>query len=197
MKKYVLGITGGIASGKSTLSKLLSSRGVKIIDADVISAGILNKGSGAYDKVREAFPQCFIGDELNRRALGNIVFNDKIQLKKLNEITHPAIINEIVKKVQCNEGIVCIDAALLFETGLNEHCDSVWCTFAPDEVRIQRIMDRNGLSYDEAKARVESQMTDEKRLSLSDLAIDTTVEWDEYASFVLDNLSKLIKENDL
>lgn len=177
--KFVLGITGGIASGKSTVSSYLASKGVKIIDADKISRDIMKKGKPAYDIVMREFPACVKEGQIDRRALGNIVFNDECELKKLNSITHSLIVKDI-KRLLCERGdLFAIDAALLFETRLNVLCDRVLCITAPLDLRISRIMKRDGLTKEEAVSRINSQMPDEERTPLCDYVINSDMRIDE------------------
>ena len=194
LKKRVLGITGAIASGKSTLSAHLKERGLSVIDADKISKGILKEGKSAYDIVMREFPECVIEGTIDRRALGNIVFSDAKQLKKLNAITHPLIVEEITEQVQSCAGHCAIDAPLLFETGLQSLCDEVWCVYAPEDVRIDRICKRDGLTPDEAKLRIHSQMSDAVRLKLADRTFDSSRGLDEFLSEADSALDDFVKE---
>lgn len=193
--RFVVGITGGIASGKSTVSSYLDSRGVQIIDADKISRNIMKKGKPAYDIVMREFPRCVKEGQIDRRTLGNIVFHDEQQLLKLNRITHPLIIEEIRHLLNKDEGLFVLDAALLFETGLNELCDKVICVTAPNELRIKRIIKRDGLEKEEAIARIKSQMLDEKRMELCDYVINSDKDIGDLYREVETIFDKMLKEH--
>ena len=181
--KRVLGITGGIASGKSTLSAHLKKRGFKLIDADEISRNILKKGEEAYDIVMKEFPECVRGGEIDRRVLGNIVFNDDAQLMRLNGITHPRIVRRIVDEAGKSDGPCVIDAALLFETGLDDVCDEVWCVCAPEELRVERICRRDGLTPEEARMRISSQMSDAERARRCDRIFDSSLPLERFLAW--------------
>ena len=193
--RFVVGITGGIASGKSTVSSYLDSRGVDIIDADKISRNIIKKVKPAYDIVMREFPRCVKEGQIDRRTLGNIVFHDEQQLLKLNRITHPLIIEEIRHLLNKDEGLFALDAALLFETGLNELCDKVICVTAPNELRIKRIMKRDGLEKEEAIARIKSQMPEEKRMELCDYVINSDKDIGDLYREVETIFDKMLKEH--
>lgn len=197
MNRFVLGVTGGIASGKSTLCNKLAKMGVYVIDADKVSASILKKGTWAYDEVIRAFPKCFICGELNRRALGSIVFSDEEALKKLNNIMHPVIVEQIKQDVLSHSGIICIDAALLYETGLDKLCNKTWCVTAPIKVRIDRIIERDGLSSKEAANRIKSQNEDEYRLSKCDYVFDSSIEQERYDAALKKEIESIFKEINL
>ena len=132
MVLLIVGLTGGIASGKSTVSLLLKNKGAVIIDADEISRNILIPGKPAWTKVIEHFGEKVLRDDKNidRKKLAQIVFSDKKELELLNSITHPIIIEEIKRQLEyykkVDEEVVVIDAALLLELGLNSLVDEVW-----------------------------------------------------------------------
>lgn len=193
MKDYVLGVTGGIASGKSTLTTVLKEKGAFIIDADIISREILKAGEPGYEKVKKAFENCFLPNgELERSMLAKEVFTNKESLKILNEITHPLIIRKI-KEILCDtSGLRVIDAALLFETGLNSLCDEIWCVTAPVSERIYRLKIRNGYTREEAEKRIASQKDDEEICALSDVVISSKGDISEYKMHVLKLYEELI-----
>ena len=193
MKDYVLGVTGGIASGKSTLTTVLKEKGAFIIDADIISREILKAGEPGYEKVKKAFENCFLPNgELERSMLAKEVFENKESLKILNEITHPLIIRKI-KEILCDtSGLRVIDAALLFETGLNSLCDEIWCVTAPVSERIYRLKIRNGYTREEAEKRIASQKDDEEICALSDVVISSKGDISEYKMQVLKLYEELI-----
>lgn len=174
----IIGLTGGIAAGKSQVSRILSELGAIIIDADVIAREIVEKGTSTWEEIRDEFgEEYFLADgSLNRKKLGKLVFSDKHALRKLNDITHPAIRNSIISrldelKTQDYKGVVVVDAALLLEVGWDDLVDEVWVVDAPLGIRITRLMDRDGLSREEALNRINSQMTQEEKNEKADKII--------------------------
>ena len=160
----IIGLTGGIASGKSTVSEELKKCGIEIIDADAISRTLLEKDGPAYHQTIEAFPEYVKENgEIDRRALGAHVFADENELKKLNAITHPIIVSEVRRKAEAAENCAVIDAPLLIEVGLDKICDEIWLITADRETRIARIIARNGLSREEAEDRIDRQMPEEEK----------------------------------
>ena len=157
--RYVIGLTGGIACGKSAVSHVLRELGAGIIDADRIGHEVLYAGQEAYSQVVQAFGQEILNEqgEIDRKRLGAMVFAEKKKLSQLNSITHPHIINNIVKQIEAGDGIIVLDAALLFETGLDALCDEIWLVMAKKEEQLRRILLRDGLSRQAAERRVQSQ----------------------------------------
>ena len=171
--KKVIGLTGGIASGKSTVSKKLKELGCYIADADEVSRTLLYPGGAAFEEAKRVFSE-FVGKDglFDRRALGAHVFSDKEALLKLNSITHPVIVKLISEDIKDRNGIIIIDAPLLIEVGLNTLCDKVWLVVADRQTRIERAAKRSGLSYEETAARIDSQMSDEEKMKYADTVID-------------------------
>ncbi len=173
--RRVIGLTGGFASGKSTVSAHLRDRGVYVCDADAVSRSLLEVGGGAYDAVKSAFPEYIKEDgSVDRAALGAHVFSDEDALKLLNGITHPEILKAIEKDIRDKEGIVIIDAPLLIETGLNKLCDEIWLVRAEEEARIERAVKRSGISRKEAASRIKSQLPDSEKEKYSDKILDNS-----------------------
>ena len=161
--KTVLGLTGGSGSGKSVVADYLKAAGAAIIDADKIARQILEPGKPAYGQVIAAFQGITDDDgSLNRKELGALVFSDRGQLEKLNEITHPAIIREIeAALLSLKEEFVVIDAPLLFECGLDRLCSACACVLADSEIRKNRIVARDGIESEAAANRIQSQNDDD------------------------------------
>lgn len=159
MSKYIVGLTGGIASGKSNLSRALRAHGAPVVDADEISRSLTAQGGEALLRIREAFGEgVFDGDALNRRRLGEIVFSDERARKKLNDILHPMIFRKLRKRLDEIEGVAVLEAPLLYETGLDAWCDEVWCAYVPQKEQIARVRKRDKVTYRRAYERVRSQM---------------------------------------
>lgn len=176
----IIGLTGGIASGKSTISAMLKELGAAVIDVDLVGRDVLCQGGNAYNKTIEHFGREILMQDgrVNRKKLGNIVFSDSEKLKLLNQITHPAIIQnvrDIIKEVQeQNKKVVVVDAAILIEMGLDKFVDCVWLVMVDTETQLRRVMERDKLSYTDALNRIHAQMTNEERMKYADAVIDTT-----------------------
>ena len=176
----VIGLTGGTGSGKSVVSKSLAAAGAVIVDADKIAHDIILKGERAYHEIIEYYGTGILDTEGNiiRKKLGEIVFNDKEKLAFLNQCTHKYITAEVKRQIaeakeEGTAAAIIVDAPLLLEAKLETVCDEVWVVYADPEVRAQRVMARDGITYELAKARIANQKS-----------------WDEYkaaASVVIDN----------
>lgn len=161
---YFLGLTGGIASGKSTADEFFKKKKIPIIDSDLIAHKIMEIGQNGYKAVVDYFGTDILNDDqtINRRKLGGIVFNDKAKLKKLNELTHPLVHQEIKQQMaqyRANqEKLVVIDVPLLFESGFESLCNGVLVISITPELQIERLMKRNDFTKKEAIARISNQM---------------------------------------
>ncbi|MDW4318159.1 dephospho-CoA kinase [Staphylococcus saprophyticus] len=173
----VIGLTGGIASGKSTVSELLSAHGFKIVDADIASRQAVEKGTKGLERVKESFGEQAIDEngEMSRAYVGEVVFNQPEKRLELNEIVHP-IVREIMEKEKAqylSEGYhVIMDIPLLFENNLQDTVDEVWLVYTSESIQIDRLMERNNISMEEAKARVYSQISIDKKRRMADHEID-------------------------
>lgn len=161
---YVIGLTGGIASGKSTVAEILKELGAVVIDTDQVAREVVVPGQPAYRDIADAFGrEVFFPDgRLDRRTLGRIVFNDDDARQRLNRITHPRIREIVAGRLkdlyrEDPEVVVVIEAPLLFEAGMEDMVDTVWLVEAPEELRLKRIMTRDNLSRQEALARLQAQ----------------------------------------
>lgn len=191
---FIVGLTGGIACGKSTVSSILKEKhGVEIIDADVIAREVVQPGEYAYDQIISHFgpliPNLINDDDksLNRAALGSFVFGDKSQLKVLNGITHPAVRRRILYKLAQNyfKPVVILDVPLLFESGLDRLCNFVITVGCAQETQLQRLLERNPqLSEEEAHQRINSQLSMEERTRRADHTLDNSGSLDSLKSQV-------------
>lgn len=175
----IVGLTGGIACGKTTVAAMLRTLGAFVLDADEISRGLTAPGGAALPAIREAFGQAvFLPDgTLDRKALAAIVFSNKEALHTLNAITHPMVIDRLESGIAaCRESgvsIVVLDVPLLFEVGADKLADTTLCVTAPTEVQIRRMQTRNGYSTKEAMERINSQMPVAEKAARSDAVLDT------------------------
>lgn len=184
--KYVIGLTGGIACGKSNLSRALRAEGAFIADADEISHELTAAGGRALPMIREAFGDgVFRGEELDRRALADIIFSDGEKLDKLNAILHPMIFEEIGKRLSSHEGVCVLEAPLLYECGLEKECDEVWCAYIPQKEQVKRVMKRDNVKRAQALERIRSQMPALEKARRADRVIRTSGTKEESARAVL------------
>ncbi len=175
----VIGLTGGIASGKSTASRYLAQNGLPVLDADVMAREIVQPGMPALKEIVEAFGEdmLLITGELDRKALGRLVFSDPEALKKLNAITHPKIRERLLIHLQHIEDMksypaVIIDAALLMETGWHELVDDVWLIVIDESHQMSRLVQRNAISELEAQTMMAIQMPMAEKMKLAKVWID-------------------------
>ena len=159
-KAYVLGLTGGIASGKSEAAKILKALGAKHVDADAISRELTAKDGAALSEIRAVFDaDVFEADgTLNRRALGTVVFSDPKKKRVLEGIQHPMIRQRMEEEIRTagREGyaVALLDVPLLFEAGMDGLCDEVWTLSVDERTQIRRIVMRDGLTETQARARI-------------------------------------------
>lgn len=173
----IIGLTGGIASGKSTVAKMLKNYGIPIIDADVIAREVVEVGEEAYYKIVEAFGKDILHEDgtIHREKLGAIVFNDEEQRKKLNNIVHPAVrtrMNELKQKyIEGGEKTIVLDIPLLFESKLTHLVDKIILVYVDYDVQVKRLMERNHFTREQAEARIKAQMPLKDKISLADAVL--------------------------
>ncbi|MGB7604758.1 MAG: dephospho-CoA kinase [Lutisporaceae bacterium] len=176
----VIGLTGGIASGKSTVSNILKELGAVVIDVDLVSRDVVSQGEIAYTKIIENFGRDILMTDgsINRKKLGNIVFSDHQKLMLLNQITHPEIIKKVKEIIVFYEKehkkVVVVDAAILIEMGLYKHVDCIWLVVVDKETQLMRLIERDKLSRNDAQNRINAQITDEQRMEYANVVIDNT-----------------------
>jgi dephospho-coA kinase len=188
---FVMGLTGNISCGKSSVSKMLASRGAIIIDADLLSREIYE-----YDDVLEemklSFPEALVNGKVDRRVLAGIVFSDKVRLEDLNRISHKKIYELVCQSLERNRDrdLVVIDAALLLEAKFDSLADKVVLVYCNEKVQLDRLMKRDSISSEDALKRIRSQMSQEDKKKMADYLIDNSGDLE-----VLENeVEKLIKE---
>lgn len=177
----IIGLTGGIASGKSTVSSMLTKLGAALVDADRIAREVVLPGEPALYAVVHEFGQAVLTEEgtLNRKKLGEIVFADESKRKKLERIVHPAIRAVMKRKMEELESenphlLVVADIPLLYESGLQTMFEEVMLVYVPPDVQLLRLMNRDGLTKEQAEARIRAQMPIEQKRQLADWIIDNS-----------------------
>ena len=170
---YKVGITGGIGSGKSTVCRMLAERGVAIYDADSRAKELMSTSEPLRKALIENFGgEVFNSEGLNRAYLASKVFNDAEQLRLLNSLVHPAVIADFEVWAEEQEGhYVGFESAILFEAGLENRVDVVVAVMAPESLRVERVMARDGHSKEQVMARIKSQMSDDERSDRSKYSI--------------------------
>ncbi len=176
----IVGVTGGLGSGKTTVCDFLRQGRAPVISADEISRCLMRPGYPIYDRTVEEFGEDVLDadGQLDRRLLGARVFSDAEARRRLNGITHPAIVDEMRRQVSRAKGqgaqVVVLDVPLLYEAGLEAMCDEVWVVWCRPEQQVRRVVQRDGLSEDEARRRLEAQMPLEQKVQRADRVIDNS-----------------------
>ena len=181
---FVLGITGGIGSGKSTVSGLLRDRGVLVLDADQISRDVTASGGIAIPEIQEVFGNRSVTADgsLNRKYISSVVFSDNKKLDLLSAIIHKYVFihideqleKERIKKTKC----VVLDVPIPVKKGFVDHCNQIWTVTCDEKVRLDRLLER-GMELEDAKRRIAVQMTDDEYAELADHVIDNSGTPDE------------------
>jgi len=177
----IAGLTGGIASGKSTVSAFFEDAGAVIVDADKIAREVVQKGQPAWQEIVSAFGPTILqpDGEINRILLGDIIFNDPAQKQILNRIVHPGVITETATRmaeIEKNQPgvIVILDVPLLIESGMDKGLSDVIVVYVPESVQIRRLMARDALTQDQAMARIRSQMPIDEKKKRATIVIDNS-----------------------
>jgi dephospho-CoA kinase len=195
----VIGLTGGIGSGKSTASQFLKELGAVVIDLDKVGHDLLKKGGVVYKQVLSAFGERILSanGEIDRARLGKIVFNDPDALKRLNDIIHPAIDKKVEEKIQANRRrgvkVIVFEAAVMLESDRSFLVDELWVVTAPIPAVLKRIKERSGYSDEEAGKRIDSQLTDEERNKKADVVISNDGTLEDFKAKVKAEWDKLQK----
>lgn len=197
----VIGLTGGIGTGKSTVSDYLKKKGCLIIDADALSREMTQKGKPAVNEIAIAFGNHLVDEEgnLDRKALGKIVFNDKKKLDILQAIITNKVVEYIEESISSlktdnYDGIVVIDAPLLFECGMEHMSDENWLVTTDLDVRIERVKKRDGLSEEEILSRINNQMSQEDKEKKSNCVLNNSGSLEKLYSQIDKNLERIQDE---
>lgn len=176
---YVIGLTGGIGSGKSTVVRMLEQKGAVLLSADAVGHEVYLPDRPAWQEIVDAFGRQVVAADgtIDRKKLGAIAFRDPQQLQSLNAITHPRMKDMMREKLEAERAdgtqVAVLEAALLFDAGWDDLTDEVWVTVAPPEVAARRTAERSGLSVEEVLSRIRAQMSNEERIARSQVVIDT------------------------
>ena len=178
-KPYVIGLTGGIGCGKSEAAQYLKSLGAAHVDADAISRSLTAEGGEALGEIREVFGDAAFHPDgtLDRAVLGRLVFSNEAARRALEGIIHPLVQREMMNRMDAAAAagakVVILDVPLLFETGMDALCDETWTLYLDRDKQISRVVVRDGLSREQAEARIDSQMPADERNARATHAIDT------------------------
>jgi len=181
----VIGLTGGIGSGKSTVSQFLAELGAIIVDADKVGHEALKPGSKVWQQVVNEFGKSIVtaGGDIDRAKLGELVFSNHTARARLNRIMHPPMYNTVKARLEeyRRKGVkvVVLEAPLLLEASWTSLVNEVWVTVAPEATVLKRLRERSGLSEQKARARIHSQLPTEARMRHADVVIDTDGSLDE------------------
>ncbi|WP_413286465.1 dephospho-CoA kinase [Bacillus mojavensis] len=176
----VIGLTGGIASGKSTVANMLIDKGITVIDADIIAKQAVERGMPAYRQIIDEFGEDILleNGDIDRRKLGALVFTNEQKRLALNSIVHPAVREEMLKRrdesIANQETFVVLDIPLLFESKLESLVDKIIVVSVTKELQLGRLIKRNQLTEEEALSRIRSQMPLEEKVSRADNVIDNS-----------------------
>ncbi|MBO7452487.1 MAG: dephospho-CoA kinase [Clostridiales bacterium] len=191
---FVLGVTGGIGTGKSTVSGILRNRGLLVLDADKISRDVTDVNGIANQEISEVFGARSIkGGALDRKYISSIVFNDKTKLDILSSIIHKYVLKYIADQLESErtKGTKCVvlDVPIPVKKGFVDKCNQIWVITCETETKLKRLIDR-GMTLDDAKRRIAMQMTDEEYLSIGDIEVNNSGTFEE----LYEKVDKLIIE---
>lgn len=201
MKKLIIGITGGIGSGKSTVTQHYKDNGLAVLDADQIAKQVMVKNNNVIGRIKQTFgKQSFIDKKLNTKYLANKIFGNSDNLNKLNGIVHPPTISQIKKQANLlltKSNMVFVEAAILFEANWQSNFEYIILVTSDENIRIKRIVERNGFSEEKIKSIIQHQMDDKDKKGRADFIIEndgTIEELKTKANFIL-SLIKSISKN--
>ncbi|MDW7710317.1 MAG: dephospho-CoA kinase [Deferrisomatales bacterium] len=196
----VIGLTGGIATGKSTASRYFQEAGVPVVDADLLARRVVEPGQPAWKEIREEFGEGVLRPDgsLNREALAELVFHDPCARNRLNAIVHPRVAAEASREVtrllaEEPDGVVVYDVPLLFETGSEDRFDLVAVVYVPRTEQIRRLRIRDGLSREAAEQRLASQLDIEEKARRADVVLDNRGSRDALRAQVLELIRRAVR----
>ncbi len=173
----MIGLTGGIATGKSTVSQYLRSLGACVLDADAYARTVIAPGTAGFEQVAAAFPEVVDGDSLDRKRLASIIFSDAERKGQLEAIIHPLVIAQLQhdgERLEKHGCTVVADVPLLFESGCQTFLTPIWVVYVDPQTQLHRLRERDGLTAEEAQRRIASQWPLDKKVALADAVIDNS-----------------------
>lgn len=198
----IAGLTGGIATGKSTVASILRKAGAVVIDADEIARNMVRKGLPAWKEIVEHFGKQVLSSEgeIDRKALGDIIFNNAAEKEVLNNIVHPKVFEELDRRMSTikkhtPDATVILDIPLLIEAGLHKILPDVIVVYTPQDIQLERLTKRDHLSREDAMARINSQMSIEKKREIANIIIDNSSNIEKTRVKTLKVLNDLKKQN--
>jgi dephospho-CoA kinase len=198
--KFIIGLTGNIATGKSVVRRMLEHLGAYTIDADALSHRVIAKGAPGYQPVLDRFGTWLLDKDgqIDRTKLGRLVFADGQALAQLEDIVHPYVDQavEILTK-RASQQVVVVEAIKLLESNLRSHCDSIWVTDAPQEIQVERLVRKRGMSQDDALQRVQSQSAQKEKLAAAKVVINNNGSYDDLWKQVSEAWKKVSPSQDV
>jgi len=191
----LIGLTGGIGAGKSTVSDYLKQKGYPVLDADLVAREIVEPGTETLSELSRTFGEEILNPDrsLDRGALAKIAFSDPENKKILDQIMHGKVIEILLSRAKAitEEPVVFIDVPLLFETGMDRYMDQVWLVDADEDVRIQRVMERDGSSMEDVRKRIRYQSGRDEKIKRSDVVLNNCCDRDILYKQIDERLSEL------
>lgn len=193
--KRIIGITGGIATGKSTVSSYLLQQGYLLADCDKLTRQAY---VDCFDDIKNAFPDCVVDGEISRPKLGARVFSNDKDKSSLEAIIHPYVLKRMKEMIDTTkEGLIFLDIPLLFEAHMEDLCDEIWVIYVSENLQLERLMNRNQLTQQEALIRMNAQMSIEEKRKKADVVIDNSTTLDNLYIQIqkrLEELNDIINE---
>lgn len=196
----IVGLTGGYASGKSTVTRMFEELGATIIDADILARKVVEQAKPAWSEIVSHFGEGILLEnrEIDRKALGEIIFSDEKAREKLNEIVHPKVLDEELKSIEetgkrTPDAVVVLSVPLLIESGHYRHCNRIVVVTVDEKIHIQRLMKRDGFNRDEAIRRISTQMPLSEKVKYADFVIDNSRSIRETGEQVRNVYANLVK----
>ena len=188
--KFIVGLTGGIASGKSYVSKKLIELGYSVIDTDNISRSLYSD-KFYLDKIKESFPETFNLGKFDKKKLSKIVFDDTKKLELLNSIAHPIILKKTREEINKYNGIIFIDAPLLFEANFDILCNLVVCVYTKESEQLKRLISRDNIDIKQARKIIDSQMSVNEKKKKSDILLESCEDFSETDKNILEMIERI------
>ncbi len=180
--KYIIGLTGNIATGKSVVRRMLEHLGAYTIDADSLGHRAIAKGAPGYQPVLDLFGKWIIGKdgEIDRSRLAGLVFRDPVALEQLEDIVHPLVeqaVDIFIRRAR--QKVVVVEAIKLLESGLKTSCNTIWVTYAPENIQVERLMRKRGMSREQALERIHAQLPQSEKIAAAAVVIRNSGSYDD------------------